>query len=197
MLKNILKKYDISEDAIKDISQDIQDNFINKNYVDAKEHKKALKDLEDKISNYEKDNADILKAQEKYNAWEVEYNQYKESVKTQEKQRIVNEQLKDKLLLEGANQKILHLLIKDLDCDKLELTDENKIKDLDKHIKGLKENYSDFFNTKTTSSPRPSNPPINPTDNNLYSKEQIKQMTTKEINANWDIVSKSLERINN
>ena len=78
----------------------------------------------------------------------------------------------------NANQKAVKLLAKEFDIDSLELDENGKIKNADDLIKGVKENYADFFTQEENGGVSPKNPTNN--DSPTITKEAFKKMSLSE-----------------
>lgn len=78
----------------------------------------------------------------------------------------------------NANQKAVKLLAKEFDIDSIELDENGKVKNADDLIKGVKENYSDFFTQEETGGASPRNPVNN--DSPTITKEAFKKMSLSE-----------------
>ena len=78
----------------------------------------------------------------------------------------------------NANQKAVKLLAKEFDIDSLELDENGKIKNADDLIKGVKENYADFFTQEENGGVSPRNPTNN--DSPTITKEAFKKMSLSE-----------------
>lgn len=78
----------------------------------------------------------------------------------------------------NANQKAVKLLAKEFDIDSIELDENGKVKNADDLIKGVKENYADFFTQEETGGASPRNPVNN--DSPSITKEAFKKMSLSE-----------------
>ena len=78
----------------------------------------------------------------------------------------------------NANQKAVKLLAKEFDIDSLELDENGKVKNADDLIKGVKENYADFFTQEENGGVSPKNPTNN--DSPTITKEAFKKMSLSE-----------------
>lgn len=90
----------------------------------------------------------------KYNtdikAKETEFNTFKTDIETKELKQTKTNLLKQSLEKDGANPKLLDLLMKAIDVDSLELdTKTNALKNYEDISKSVKENYKDIFSTTT------------------------------------------------
>ena len=78
----------------------------------------------------------------------------------------------------NANQKAVKLLAKEFDIDSLELDENGKVKNADDLIKGVKENYADFFTQEENGGVSPKYPTNN--DSPTITKEAFKKMSLSE-----------------
>lgn len=78
----------------------------------------------------------------------------------------------------NANQKAVKLLAKEFDIDSIELDENGKVKNADDLIKGVKENYADFFTQEENGGASPRNPVNN--DSPTITKEAFKKMSLSE-----------------
>lgn len=195
-IKKHLNKLEIEnkDDIIQAITKDIEENYM-KDYIENAEHQKEIDNLNNVIAENEKNNGNYASIKEKYDSKVKELDDYKKEIEKEKNNSIKLDSLKNKLLQEGASSKAINLLVKEIDLEKVEIDENNIVKNIDTHIKSIKENYNEFFTNKKVTSPKGATPPINPIDNTLFTREQIEKMTPKEINEKWDIVSKSLENI--
>lgn len=88
------------------------------------------------------------------------------------------------LLAAGAKAKYVKKIANDFDISKLEI-DGDKFKDFDKALEEVKPSWSDMFGETMILGTDPANPPAQPSQSK-YTMEQIKTMTSEQINANWD-----------
>lgn len=186
-LKAILKRCGLEGELVDTIADtikaEIPKEFVSKQQYNKKvgaidELNNTIADLEAKIEN---SNTDEYKS--KYEALEEKYN----NLQTQYKGGLLTEQLKK----EGFNERILKFLTKEIDLENLEIENDT-IKDWDNIVNPLKENYSDFIKQESVSGLGSVQPPRQAQTH--FTTEQINNMTTEEINANWDSISASLQK---
>ena len=77
-----------------------------------------------------------------------------------------------------ANEKAIKLLGKEFDLDNIELDDNGKVKNANDLIKGVKENYADFFTQEKDGGVNPKNP--NNNEPQSITKEALKKMSLEE-----------------
>lgn len=191
-IKTILKNYGIEEnlDSIESaIKGQLHEEFIPKKQYNKKIN--ALDKLQEELDDI-KAKGETNEYKSKFEELEKEYKDYKTSVETEKVNTGKRNALVGALKQTGFNDKIVKLLEKNFDLSKIELEGEN-IKGWDELVKPYKEEYSDFIAKDTTNGTTSSNPPKK-IEGVMFTKEQIQNMTTTEINKNWDNISKSLAK---
>lgn len=163
-------KLTTAEDKVKSLETDL--SAANKLVSDLKKETKDTKELQDKIAEYEKKVSDL----------ETE----------RAKERKANA-IKEALTKAGAKDiEYMAFKLGDVEVDK-----DGNIKDLENKIKTLKDAHKDYF-TPAAADPKPNDPK----DKNGYKVIDTKlpdgstkvfdlsKMSAKEINENWDAISK-------
>lgn len=164
-IKQILKNAGLEESVVNSLAETINAE-IPKEFVSKAQYSKKIalidsmqeqiNDFEAKASNVKEDE---YKA--KYEALVGEFDQYKADIQNKETRANKSNLLNAKLKESGVtNPKLISLLSKEFDLDKIEIEDNN-IKDWDNILNPVKENYSDFFETTGISGAEPNNPPQN------------------------------------
>ncbi len=160
-------KLTTAEDRVKALEGDLGN--ANKLVGDLKKETKDTKELQDKITEYEKKVSDL----------EVERAKDRKTSK-----------LKDALTAAGAND-IEYMMFK---LGDVELDKEGNVKDLDNRVKVLKETNPTFFK-KEELPPDPKNPAkggYKPIDTKLPNGKtvtlDINSMSVDQINENWDAI---------
>lgn len=194
-IKDILKQYGI-EEKIDEIESAIKGS-LHEEYVPKKQYNKkvqALDKLQEKVDDLEA-KGENNELQEKYNNLEKEYNDYKQTVETEKVNADKDKALVEALKTTGFSDSIVKLMQKQFDLSKLEL-EEGKIKDWDTLVAPFKEEYAGFISEEVEEGLGSVNPP---TDNKgmALNIDAIKNMTTEQINENWEAVSKVLASNNN
>ena len=137
--------------------------------------------------------AENVKDSEEYKALKTEFDNYKADVAAKEtkaaKEAAYRAILKDANLSEKGIEKA----IKYAEWDKIELGEDGKLKGANDHIKAVREEWSEYVTTTTTTGAKTSNPPANNHAKN-YTTADIKNMSAAEINANWDSIKASLNQ---
>lgn len=110
---------------------------------------------------------------DKYDTLKGEFDTYKTNVETEKVTAAKQSALQTALKAEGANEKLIPLLIKSIDDSKLEI-DGDKIKDWDNIVKPVKEQFAEVFGTVTTQGAGIAKPP---------KTEQAKPAEHKDMNA--------------
>lgn len=100
----------------------------------------------------------------------------------------------ENLLKSGnCNSKVINLLAKSVDLGSVEMDDKGNIKDADKLIGTLKSENPDLFTITENKGAIPANAPTGNNSSSFYSKDQINQMSVKDINAHWNEIKESLK----
>jgi len=172
---------EVAEKTSKSIKADIGKEFVSKEQYNKKagsiaEFEDKIKELEASKIDLESENSKSAKYKKDYDNLVVEHNAYKTEVETKETNATKTSKLRENLKTDGFNEKIIPLLTKEFDLNKMEIV-EDKIKGWDELSKGVKENYKDFITTTSTEGKPPATPPITPPENDdpflagLMSKE--------------------------
>jgi len=157
---------EVAEKASKSIKADIGKEFVSKEQYGKKIT--SIADLQTKYDILEADfgamegkakNADKYKKD--YDNLVVEHNTYKTNIETKESNVTKTSKLKESLKTDGFNEKIIPLLTKEFDLNKMEIV-EGKIKGWDELSKGVKENYKDFITVTNIEGNPPATPPVTP-----------------------------------
>ena len=134
-----------------------------------------------------------IKDSEEYKALKADFDNYKADVAAKEtkaaKEAAYRAILKDANLSEKGIEKA----IKYAEWDKIELGEDGKLKGANDHIKAVREEWSEYVTTTTTTGAKTSTPPANNPAKN-YTTAEIKNMSAAEINANWDSIKASLNQ---
>lgn len=184
-LQELLKdKVENVDEVMEQVKQEFPKHAVPKDEYNKKADK--IQQLESELdtakSNLEETNQSIEQLKEKAeNAEEVkskldEVSSKYEEYKSQEEQRIANlkkeSAVKDLLHEEKADPKLSKLLIRDVDFENVELTDDGKIANRDDVINPLRQEYETAFGEVTVNSDEPQDG--NTTENNSY-KAKYKQ----------------------
>ena len=169
------------------IEADKVDEIINAHIevVDGlKEERDNFKKDADKLADVEKK---LAKAEEKiakngdgetvskedYDRLKKEYADYKADITAKttrtEKENAYRELLKSA----GVSEKRLNAIIKVSDIDGLELDEDGKIKDADKHTETIKSEWAEFIETTTVKGANTANPPANSGKGTGKTKDEI------------------------
>ena len=158
-LKSILKNNGIEEDKIgtivEAINQEIPKNFVSKQQYNKKVNQ--IDDLQNQINDFEARQDDGYKS--KFETLQGEFDTFKANIESEKTNATKSDLLKSQLKEDGANEKIINLLMKEFDLSALEI-EENKIKGWEDLSKGVKESYADFFAKEESHG----NPPMTPPD---------------------------------
>lgn len=157
-IKAILKANGIDGEVVDTIAETIKAE-IPKEFVSKTQYAKkvnAIDDLNIKIADLEaKGNTDEYKS--KFETLETEYNNFKANIEAEKVNLSKTNILRSKLKNEGVNDKLINLLLKEFEIEKIEL-DGEEVKDWENVIKPVKENYVDLF-PQTQTQGNPANTP--------------------------------------
>lgn len=137
--------------------------------------------------------AENVKDSEEYKALKADFDKYKAEVV--EKETKAAKEAAYRAILKDANlsEKGIEKAVKYADWDKIELGSDGKLKGANDHIKAVREEWSEYVTTTTTTGAKTSTPPANNPAKN-YTTAEIKNMSAAEINANWDSIKASLNQ---
>lgn len=137
--------------------------------------------------------AENVKDSEEYKALQKSFDDYKADV--QAKETKAAKEAAYRAILKDANlsEKGIEKAIKYAEWDKIELGEDGKLKGANDHIKAAREEWAEYVTTTTTTGAKTSTPPANNHAKN-YTTADIKNMSTAEINANWDSIKASLNQ---
>lgn len=149
----------------------------------AKREADSFKTEAAKVAGLEKELSTLKEAAEKDggNAWKVKYDamveerdnlkaefdKYKTDISAKETKAAKEKAYRNLLKETGVSEKRIDSVIKVTDLDKYELGEDGKIKDSDKAITSIKEEWADFITTEGTKGAETATPPAGkPTDTN-------------------------------
>ena len=197
-IKQIIAKHTKEDGTVdveavnKEISAEFPKNAVPKDQYNSKVQE--LKTANDTLTTLQKDNKDA----ESLQAEITKYKDEVEKLQAAQAEKDKNYALKDALTQAGAKD-VEYMTFK---LGDVEVNKDGSIKDLDSKIKDLKANYADQFKADDKKETKPNAPGYQVIDSKLdkgsegkaYSFEQLKDLTTEEINQNWDAVSAALEK---
>lgn len=133
--------------------------------VDAlKDERDRYKEDADKLAEVQKE-LDAAKKSAKnapdYAALKKEYDEYKKSVEAEKALQAKKAAFEDVVKDAGLSEKGIAKALKYADWDSIELTDTGKVKDATKHIKALREEWSDYVVTESEKGADTDTPPEN------------------------------------
>ena len=142
-----------------------------------KKDAEKLADVEKKLAKAEeklaKNGEGETVAKEDYDKLKKEYDDYKADITAKttrtEKENAYRELLKSA----GVSEKRLNAIIKVSDIDGLELDEDGKIKDADKHTETIKSEWAEFIETTTVKGANTANPPANSGKGTGKTKDEI------------------------
>ena len=129
--------------------------------------------------------------QKKYDALNSEFETYKADQSAKDL-KIQKETAYKKLLKDsGVSEKRIDSIIRLTDLSVYEIGEDGNIKDSEKAVESIKNEWADFIVNTSVQTPNTQTPPS--TDSlKKYTHEDIAKMTPDEINANWDSIKGSL-----
>lgn len=121
----------------------------------------------------------------KYEAIKEEFEAFKNDVSAKETKNKKESAYKQLLKDAGVSEKRIDAVLKVSDVDGIEFDDDGKVKDADKLTEGIKKEWADFIQTKTTEGANVANPPST-TSNKAKTKEEIMKIKdTTERQQAW------------
>lgn len=203
LTRKMLKAMELDDDKIGqiiDAHQAVIDEIAkerDKFKADAEKYKADADKLSETEKELTKANAKLEEAKEvseKYKALQDEFNTYKDDVKAKGVQAQKEKAYRALLAEAGISDKRYDSIIKVSDLSKIELDKDGKVKDSSKIVEGIKSEWADFIQTQGVQGAKTATPPAsNPTK--TYTREDIKHMSAKEINDNWDSIKGSLNQM--
>lgn len=169
------------------IEADKVDEIINAHIevVDGlKEERDNFKEDAEKLANVEKE---LAKAKEKiakngdgetvskedYDKLKKEYDDYKADITAKTTRTEKESAYRELLKSVGVSEKRLNAIIKVSDIDGLELDEDGKIKNAEKHTETIKSEWAEFIETTTTRGANTANPPANSGKGTGKTKDEI------------------------
>ena len=123
-----------------------------------------------KESMVEKSEYDSLKS--KYDKLKGEYDDYKNDISEKDKKATKTEAYKALLKEAGVSDKRIGSVVKVADIGAIELDEDGKVKDADKILESIRDEWSDFIETESKKGAKTENPPNN-NGGTAMTKEQI------------------------
>lgn len=183
-----IEKMQLNIDKLQALKADLEEKTQNseweKKYIEL--DKKYNQDIEAKQKELEIKIKEVETKENALNSFEAE-----------KSKQVKREILKQRLIEDNVPEKLVQLVELKFDLDKLEI-EGKKIKNYDEIAKPVKEELPEVFTTIKEAGFVPNVPPNN--NNNpsqVYTMQDIKAMSTEEINKNWDNgVKQALEKGN-
>ena len=175
----IIKKH-LNEDgvipssAIENIVTAIK-NTVGNEYVSKERYKTKLNEIDTLKEQQQtaEDNATTAeKWKTKYDALKNEFEDYKNDISEKNKKASKTEAYKALLKEAGVSEKRIGSVVKVADIGAIELDDEGKVKDADKILESIRDEWSDFIETESKKGAKTENPPKN-NGGTAMTKEQI------------------------
>lgn len=132
-----------------------------------------LKDVEKKLEKAQKELSELKESannddkkdeyKEKYDELKKEYDDYKQSIKDKEIKESKTKSFKELLKEANIPDKRFDAIVKlsDSEIDKLEFEEDGSVKDKDKVLKAIGENWSEYVQSTETHGANTANPPAN------------------------------------
>ena len=112
----------------------------------------------------------------KYEAIKEEFESYKEDIKNKETKRTKEDAFRALLKDVGVSEKRINSVVKVSDIDGIELDEDGKIKDASKLKESVKEEWSDFIQTKEVKGAETATPPANNGGTSVMTVDDIKKI---------------------
>lgn len=128
----------------------------------------------------------------KYDALKEDFDAYKDDQTAKEIKAAKSSAYKQLLKDIGISDKRLDSILKVSDLSNVELDEDGKIKNHEEMSKALKTEWSDFIITEAKKGANIPNPPGGTTPK-TFTPEDIRKMSTAEINANYEAIKASLK----
>ncbi len=196
-IKDLLLEAGLNEDQVSNITKQIGKEFVTKEQYNKisgskSEVENKITELEAELSNKSSELSKIQNIKSDYDSLVTEYNNYKADIETKASNQTKSSKLQELFKNEGYNEKIIKHMIKDIDLSKLELNDDG-INYPEEQLNAIRSEYEGFKTVTETEGVEPSKPIASKPTN--FTKEQIKNMTPEQINANWDNISQNMANI--
>ena len=156
-LKADREKYKEEVDALKESAKE-----------DAKTLKSVQKELEELKGSYEELEPYKAKYEEEHKA----FGEFKTEVEAERTTTSKTTAYKALLKKAGVSDKRFDAIVRLTDLDKIELDSKGEVKDADKVVENIKEEWSEYIETKATFGAKTENPPAN-TGGSTMTKEEI------------------------
>ena len=151
------------------------------------EYTKQMEQLKNDTQASDELKAKIAEYEEKNKQLQEETNKQIESIK----QESIRTKKEAELKLALKDSKYPDLLMKNVNYDDIEVDEEGNVKNVDTVVGDLKENYKDLFGTMKIKGKEPVTKDPVPGEN--LTVEDVRKMSTDQINENWEQVQKVLE----
>lgn len=164
-IKKILADNGITGDVVNTIADTIKAE-IPKEFVSKTQYAKKVNlidELNNNIADLEAkagEGTETNEFKEKFEALTNEFDQYKANIIAEKTNNQKKSLIIENLKKEGFNEKIINLLVKDFELDKIEV-EEDKIKGWEETVTPFKETYKDFIQVEETQGINPGTPASN------------------------------------
>ena len=161
LTRKMLKAMGIEEEKIDQIIEAHSETVdsLKADRDSYKEDAEKLKDVQKELDDLKAKGDDGWK--EKHDRLKAEFDQYKNDA--QEKETKAAKEAAYRAILKDANlsEKGIEKAVKYADWDKIELGEDGKLKGANDHIKAVREEWSEYVTTTTTTGAKTSTPPAN------------------------------------
>lgn len=172
---------------------------VGNEYVDKERYKAKLTEI-DQLKTKQQNAEDSATTAEKYktdyDALKKEFEAYKTNVKAENEKKAKTEAFKTVLRESGIDAKRIDTIVKvSADAiESVELDDAGKAKNAKDLAKTIESEWADFKVIEGKQGAITPTPPANPTK--TFTRDDIRKMTPKEINDNWETIKGSLANTN-
>lgn len=175
----------IFEDAEIEVPKDVLGQICNLHTTSNEDLTETVKTLKADLEKAERER-DTYKAKapkegeetvlkSEYDELKKKYDDYKADVDAKKTRTEKENAFRELLKSVGVSEKRIGAIVKVSDIDSLELDENGKIKDADKHTETVKTEWADFIETTTTKGADTANPPAN-NGKGVKTKEEIYKM---------------------
>lgn len=166
--KTILSNIGLTDEQItnieKAINKEIPKEFVskeqyNKKVVALSEVNAELTQVKGELTDSQATNSNNAKYKSDYESLLTEYNNYKRDIEGKQVKESKLKAIEEMLKKDNFVPSSIRLLQKEFDIDKIELDENNKVKDWENLSKGVKEEFKDFIQVQKKDGFTPQTPP--------------------------------------
>lgn len=129
-----------------------------------------------------------------YDKLKGDFDSYKADVEKKQTKQAKQSAYRALLKTSGVGDRWLDRILKTTDVDSLELGEDGQIKDADKVNSGIKIEWADLIETVETKGANTATPQSSAAKT-AYTRDDIKKMSVKEINDNFEAIKGSLKNL--